>query len=60
MYNQPPCELDEIIDQCRALIYAIVTVESQEAKETLSFILWEHMDELHQAYLKEMNTPNIA
>ncbi len=29
MYDNTPPELDELIDQCRALAYATVTLDSQ-------------------------------
>ncbi|MGG4664578.1 hypothetical protein [Providencia vermicola] len=53
MYDNFPLDLEEIIDQCRALIYAIVTLESQEAKELLNFVLWQQLDLLHQTYSQE-------
>lgn len=56
MYDNSPLALEEIIDQCRALIYAIVTLESQEAKELLNFVLWQQLDLLHQTYSQENRT----
>lgn len=53
MYDNSPLTREEIIDQCRALIYAIVTLESQEAKELLNFVLWQQLDLLHQTYSQE-------
>ncbi|EHZ6873929.1 MULTISPECIES: hypothetical protein [Providencia] len=56
MYDNSPLTLEEIIDQCRALIYAIVTLESQEVRELLNFVLWQQLDLLHQTYSQENST----
>ncbi|KAA9001655.1 hypothetical protein FJU30_05010 [Affinibrenneria salicis] len=48
MFNNTPLELEEIIDQCRALIYAVVEIENPQAKEILSFVLWERLNVLYQ------------
>lgn len=50
MYDDTPCEVEELIDHCRALIYAIVTLESQEVKEILNFVLQQQIDLLHNTY----------
>ncbi|ATM87925.1 hypothetical protein OP862_00490 [Yersinia massiliensis] len=60
MYDKTPRELEEVIDHCRALIYAIVTLESQEVKEILSFVLWQQIDLLHQTYQRDLNEPLVA
>ncbi|MEC5343193.1 hypothetical protein ABRZ24_11380 [Brenneria populi] len=52
MFDNTPLELEEIIDQCRALIYAVVEIENPQAKEILSLVLWERLDILHQTYQK--------
>ncbi|UNH28903.1 hypothetical protein MNY64_12060 [Moellerella wisconsensis] len=54
MFDDTPITLEEVIDHCRALIYAIVTLEPPEAKETLSFVLQQQIDLLY--YLHEQNT----
>ncbi|EOA2985783.1 hypothetical protein [Yersinia enterocolitica] len=41
MYDDTPREVEELIDHCRALIYAIVTIDRDDAKEVLSLILWQ-------------------
>ncbi|WP_168197678.1 hypothetical protein [Brenneria corticis] len=48
MFDNTPLELEEIIDQCRALIYAVVEIENPQAKEILSFVLWERLNVLYQ------------
>ncbi|ADM99725.1 Putative prophage protein [Dickeya dadantii 3937] len=57
MFDNTPLELEEIIDQCRALAYAIVELEQPEAKEILMFILWERLDCLYRTHLQEQQTP---
>ncbi|WP_189339588.1 hypothetical protein [Pectobacterium peruviense] len=53
MFDNTPQELEEIIDQCRALIYAVVELDEPKAKEILSFVLWEKLNTLHLTYQKE-------
>ncbi len=49
MYDNTPREVEEVIDHCRALIYAIITLESPEVKEILNFVLQQQIDLLsHQ------------
>ncbi|MDA5537328.1 hypothetical protein HB976_20055 [Yersinia mollaretii] len=60
MYDNSPREVEEVIDHCRALIYAIVTLESQEVKEILNFVLWQQIDLLHQTYQRDLNEPVVA
>ncbi|CNI14410.1 hypothetical protein HB991_05455 [Yersinia mollaretii] len=60
MYDNSPREVEDVIDHCRALIYAIVTLESQEVKEILNFVLWQQMDLLHQTYQRDLNEPVVA
>ncbi|HHJ0101944.1 TPA: hypothetical protein ACQD71_004138 [Yersinia enterocolitica] len=55
MYNDTPCEVEELIDHCRALIYAIVTLESREVKEILNFVLQQQIDLLHNTYQQDLN-----
>ncbi|QTF07378.1 hypothetical protein HC231_05115 [Brenneria izadpanahii] len=50
MFDNTPRELEEIIDQCRALIYAVVEIENPQAKEILSFVLWERLDLLFRVF----------
>ncbi|WP_455550593.1 hypothetical protein [Brenneria goodwinii] len=49
MFDNTPLELEELIDQCRALAYAIVELREPQAKEILMFILAERLDALHRA-----------
>lgn len=60
MYDNSPREVEDVIDHCRALIYAIVTLESQEVKEILNFVLWQQIDLLHQTYQRDLNEPVVA
>ncbi|WP_409161126.1 hypothetical protein [Pectobacterium sp. B2J-2] len=53
MFDNTPLELEEIIDQCRALIYAVVEIENPQAKEILSFVLWERLNVLYQIFQTE-------
>ncbi|HDL7749439.1 TPA: hypothetical protein PXP51_001789 [Yersinia enterocolitica] len=53
MYDDTPCDVEELIDHCRALIYAIVTLDRTDAKEVLSLILWQQIDTLHSTYLRD-------
>ncbi|EMX1067872.1 hypothetical protein AAF855_004321, partial [Yersinia enterocolitica] len=46
MYDDTPCDVEELIDHCRALIYAIISVDRADAKEILSLILWQQIDAL--------------
>ncbi|MHA3359403.1 hypothetical protein [Yersinia enterocolitica] len=55
MFDDTPCEVEELIDHCRALIYAIVTLESQEVKEILNFVLQQQIDLLHNTYQQDLN-----
>lgn len=50
MFDNTPLELEEVIDQCRALAYAIVELSNPEAKEILTFVLAERLNSLHQAF----------
>ncbi|MDA5495764.1 hypothetical protein PGS50_21270 [Yersinia intermedia] len=57
MYDDTPREVEELIDHCRALIYAIVTIDRDDAKEVLSLILWQQIDALHSTYLRDSEEP---
>lgn len=50
MFDNTPLELEEVIDQCRALAYAIVELDKPEAKEILTFVLAERLDNLHRVF----------
>ncbi|MEL4889426.1 hypothetical protein N6P31_20740 [Pectobacterium betavasculorum] len=53
MFDNTPLEQEEIIDQCRALIYAVIETKNPQAKEILTFILWERLNWLYQDYHSE-------
>ncbi|EPS8491399.1 hypothetical protein ACVH8U_000213 [Yersinia enterocolitica] len=53
MYDDTPCEVEELIDHCHALIYSIVTIDRADAKEVLSLILWQQIDALRSTYLRD-------
>ncbi|EPS8491377.1 hypothetical protein ACVH8U_000188 [Yersinia enterocolitica] len=57
MYDDTPREVEELIDHCRALIYAIVTIDRDDAKEVLSLILWQQIDALRSTYLRDSEEP---
>ncbi|CND74899.1 MULTISPECIES: hypothetical protein [Yersinia] len=57
MYDDTPREVEELIDHCRALIYAIVTTDRDDAKEVLSLILWQQIDALRSTYLRDSEEP---
>ncbi|PWC12948.1 hypothetical protein [Brenneria corticis] len=59
MFDNTPLELEEVIDQCRALAYAIVELSNPEAKEILMFVLWERLDRLHRTHL-ELDSGEVA
>ncbi|RTF47714.1 hypothetical protein [Serratia marcescens] len=48
MFDNTPLEQEEIIEQCRALIYAVIETKNPQAKEILTFILWDWLDWLYQ------------
>ncbi|WP_165574333.1 hypothetical protein [Dickeya fangzhongdai] len=58
MFDNAPLELEEIIDQCRALIYAVIEIDNLQAKEILSFVLWERIDFLYRTYHSD-NTQTV-
>ncbi|VTQ67700.1 Uncharacterised protein [Campylobacter jejuni] len=49
LYDNTPLELEEIVDHCRALSYAIVSLDNPQAKDLLSYILCERLDVLYQS-----------
>ncbi|CNI45316.1 hypothetical protein [Yersinia vastinensis] len=57
MYDNSPREVEDLIDHCRALIYALITLESQEVKEILSFVLQQQIDLLRRIYHQDLNEP---
>ncbi|CRX44190.1 TPA: hypothetical protein PXO57_003044 [Yersinia enterocolitica] len=57
MYDDTPYEVEELIDHCRALIYAIISVDRADAKEILSLILWQQIDALRSTYLRDSEEP---
>ncbi|WP_186372901.1 hypothetical protein [Yersinia alsatica] len=57
MYDDTPREAEELIDHCRALIYAIVTLDRADVKEVLSLLLWQQIDALHSTYARDINVP---
>lgn len=48
MFDNTPLEQEEIIEQYRALIYAVIETKNPQAKEILTFILWDWLDWLYQ------------
>ncbi|MCL2897196.1 hypothetical protein [Brenneria tiliae] len=54
MYDDTPLELDELIDQCRALVYAAVRIEREGVREVLLFVLQERIECLHNTCQKQI------
>ncbi|MBN3341632.1 hypothetical protein H5A44_04215 [Pectobacterium brasiliense] len=50
MFDNTSLELEEIIDQCRTLIYAVIELDEPKAKEILIFVLWERIDLLFRSF----------
>lgn len=50
MFDNAPLEPEELIDQCRALAYALMALDHAEAKEILTFVLSERLDVLYRAF----------
>ncbi|MFF6011252.1 hypothetical protein [Rahnella sp. R3(2024)] len=48
LYDNTPLELEEIVDHCRALSYAIVSLDNSQAKNLLTYILCERLEVLYQ------------
>jgi hypothetical protein len=48
MFNETPLELDEALDQCRALAYALIELDQPEVREILIFILAERLNLLYR------------
>ena len=48
LFDNTPLELEEIVDHCRALSYAIVSLDNPQAKDLLSYILCERLEVLYQ------------
>ncbi|MGK4329544.1 hypothetical protein ABVK36_12025 [Lonsdalea quercina] len=54
MYDPTPLTLEELVDHCRALAYAIIELGNPLAKELLIFILWERLNQLNDALQAEV------
>ena len=54
MYDPTPLTLEELVDHCRALAYAIIELDNALAKELLIFILWERLNQLNDALQAEV------
>ncbi|EKN6050298.1 hypothetical protein DVQ90_19450 [Yersinia enterocolitica] len=57
MYDNSPREVEDLIDHCRALIYAVVVLDQPVAKEILNLVLWQQIDLLHQTYHQATSEP---
>ncbi|RKO73946.1 hypothetical protein C5E00_22105 [Pectobacterium parmentieri] len=53
MFDNTPLELDEIIDQCRALAYTALNITDCEVREILLFVLQERIDHLYRTRQEE-------
>ncbi|MCW2480248.1 hypothetical protein [Candidatus Symbiopectobacterium sp. NZEC135] len=47
MFDSTPLTVEEHVDHCRALAYAIIELDDPQAKELLNFILWERLNQLN-------------
>ncbi|MCA6936592.1 hypothetical protein LF938_06715 [Pectobacterium versatile] len=54
MYDPTPLTLEELVDHCRALTYAIIELDNALAKELLIFILWERLNQLNDTLQAEV------
>ena len=50
MFDNTPLEQEEIIDQCRALIYAVIETKQPQDKYILTVNLWERLYRLYEDY----------
>lgn len=50
-------EFEDLIDQCRALIYAVLEIPHPSVREVLSFLLQERIDALFAAFHQELAGP---
>ncbi|AJI81187.1 putative prophage protein [Yersinia enterocolitica] len=57
MYDNSPREVEDLIDHCRAFIYAVVVLDQPAAKEILNLVLWQQIDLLHQTYHQATSEP---
>ena len=55
MFDNTPLTQEELLDQCRALAYAIIELQESQAKEILMFILTERLHALHCVQEGEAN-----
>lgn len=46
MFDSTPLTLEELTDQCRALIHAVVNLDNLQAREILCFVLAERLEHL--------------
>ncbi|HBL6967232.1 hypothetical protein [Morganella morganii] len=53
MFDDTPLESEELIDQCRALVYAVVNPDNQMVKEILTLKLCEQIELVHTRYLED-------
>lgn len=60
MFDNTPLELEEIIDQCRALAYAAVNTDEPQAREILLFVLQERIDHLYRTSQTESAQAEVS
>lgn len=60
LYDNTQLELEEIVDQCRALAFAIVRLDNAQAKDLLGFILCERLEVLNLALELPFTDDDIA
>ncbi|MCW2478061.1 hypothetical protein [Candidatus Symbiopectobacterium sp. NZEC135] len=58
MFDDYPLALEEVIDQCRTLAYAVVELDKAEARDILMFMLQERIECLQQMLQLEQEGDN--
>lgn len=58
MFDNTPLEQEELLDQCRVLVYATMELKDPQVKEILMFILAERLEMLHG--VQEHETASVA
>ncbi|WP_455550635.1 ash family protein [Brenneria goodwinii] len=60
MFDNTPLDLEEIIDQCRALAYAAVKIDEPQAREILLFVLQERINHLYHTSQTEPEQAEVS
>jgi len=60
LYDNTPLEPEEIVDHCRALSYAIVSLDNPQAKDLLGYILCERLEVLYQTLERPISEDDVV